>query len=107
MTDVTEIPHLEKAILKHEAVAVIFTRENSPDSIDLLPRIRRLFRRFSAIPVYHVDMDRHPTAASEFLVYEVPTVMVYYRGTPSVKHVGGVYLPELRAEMERLSRQMG
>jgi thioredoxin-like negative regulator of GroEL len=106
MIDVTEVSHLENAIQNNDAVAVMFTRSDSPESTDLIPRVRRLFRRFDSIPVYHVDIGRHPTAASEFLVYGVPTIMVYYRGTPAVKHVGDFYLPELRSEMEKLQNKL-
>ncbi|MFP4068290.1 MAG: thioredoxin family protein [Spirochaetaceae bacterium] len=103
MTEIERVSDLEEAIHVHEAVAVLFTRDDSPESVDLKPRVRRLLRRFPNIRLYHVGVDRHPTAASEFLVYEVPTIIVYYRGKPFLKHVGGFYLPDLREELGRFA----
>jgi hypothetical protein len=106
MRDIRQVADLEDAISKHEAIAVLFTRADSPESVDLAPRVRRLLRRFPQLPGYHVSVDRHPTAASEFLVYDVPTIIIYYRGTPAIKHVGDFYLPDLRAELENFSSKL-
>jgi hypothetical protein len=106
MHDIRQVSDLEDAIAKHEAMAVLFTREDSPESLDLVPRVRRLLRRFPQVPGYHVSVNRHPTAASEFLVYEVPTIIIYYRGTPAIKHVGDFYLPDLRAELKNFTAKL-
>lgn len=102
MTEIERVSELEHAIETHPAVAVIFTRPDSPDSEDLLTRFRRLLRRFPAIPGYHVDIERHPTAAREFLIYDTPTVMVYKQGSPAAKHVGGFHLSDVRSDLENV-----
>jgi thioredoxin-like negative regulator of GroEL len=106
MREVRQLSQLIDAIYSTKAVAVLFTREDSADSMDLAPRVRRLFRRVPGIPLYHVSIDEHPTAANEFLVYKVPTLTVYYNGTPSLKRVGGFHLPDLRADLEEFAARM-
>ncbi|MFW6368421.1 MAG: hypothetical protein ACOCZ9_01675 [Spirochaetota bacterium] len=68
MTKIQRVSELEQAISTREALAVLFTRQDSSESVDLYPRVRRLLRRFPCVPGYHVDVDRHPTSAGEFLV---------------------------------------
>ena len=106
MTEIQQVSELEQAISTKQALAILFTRQDSRESVDLAPRVRRLLRRFPSVPGYHVRMERHPTAAGEFLVYEVPTIIVYYRGTPAFKHVGGFYLPDLRAELQEFTARL-
>ena len=106
MKEVRQLSQLIDTIYSTKAVAVLFTREDSPDSVDLTPRVRRLFRRFPGIPLYHVSLDDHPTAANEFLVYKVPTLTVYFNGTPSLKRVGGFHLPDLRTDLEEFVARM-
>ena len=103
MTEIEHISQLEQAIDSHKAVAVVFTRPDSPDSADLFSRVKRLLRRFPKIPGYHVDVERHPTAAREFLIYDVPTVMVYHRSNPAAKHVGGFHLEDVRSDLENIN----
>jgi hypothetical protein len=106
MTEIRQVADLEEAIRSHEALGVLFTRPDSPASQDLAPRVRRLFRRFPAIPDYHVDVAKHPTASSEFLVYKVPTIIIYHNGSPAIKHVGGFHLPDLRTELEHFAARL-
>ncbi|MFO8063980.1 MAG: thioredoxin family protein [Spirochaetota bacterium] len=106
MTEIERISQLEQAIESHKAVAVMFTRPDSPDSADLFSRVKRLLRRFPTIPGYHVDVEQHPTAAREFLIYDVPTVMVYAHGSPAAKHVGGFHLQDVRKDLENISAQL-
>ena len=106
MTDIDQVSQLEQAIYQHEALAVLFTRDDSAQSRDLFPRVRRLMRRFPQLPAYHVSIDRHPSAASEFLVYEVPTIIIYYHGTPAIKHVADFHLPDLRTELEQFTARL-
>ena len=90
---------LEELIHTGRPVFVFFFREESLDCRLLAKKLARLLKKYPEVASYAVDLDKHPTAAGEFLAYTVPTVSIYVNGKPMLKRSDDITLPELDAKL--------
>jgi thioredoxin-like negative regulator of GroEL len=94
---------VEEAVLQHEVLLLYATRRDCPECRQLDRRMQRLSRRYPSVKAFHIDLDSMPYAASRYLIYEVPTALLYYRGKPTVKRVGVLDIRELSELISELN----
>ncbi|GAB4224284.1 MAG: hypothetical protein Kow009_15990 [Spirochaetales bacterium] len=94
---------LEDEIHSHRPVLAFFYREESELCRVLYKRVARVARKYSGVSSFVVDLERHPTAAGEFLAYSVPTLILFYRGKPVYMRREDIDLPELEQRLQQLS----
>jgi len=94
---------LEEEIHSHKPVLAYFYREESELCRILYKKIARVARKYSRVSSYVVDLERHPTAAGEFLAYSVPTLILFLRGKPVYMRREDIDLPELEQRLSQLS----
>ncbi|MFQ3620036.1 MAG: thioredoxin family protein [Spirochaetales bacterium] len=94
---------LEEEIHSFKPVLAFFYREESELCRILYKKVARLARKYRQISSYVVDLERHPTAAGEFLAYSVPTLILFYRGKPVYMRREDIDLPELEIRLQQLS----
>lgn len=98
---------VEDGVLENNILLLYFTRDDCPECRQLDRRVQRLSRRFPQMRSYHLNLDKMPYAASRYLVYEVPSALLYYRGKPTVKRVGVLDLQELSELISQLHERAG
>ncbi len=94
---------LEEEIHSHKPVLAFFYREESELCRVLFKKVARVARKYNRVSSYVVDLERHPTAAGEFLAYSVPTLILFYRGKPIYMRREDIDLPELETRLQQLS----
>jgi thioredoxin-like negative regulator of GroEL len=94
---------LEEEIHSHKPVLAYFYREESELCRILYKKIARVARKYSRVSSYVVDLERHPTAAGEFLAYSIPTLILFYRGKPVYMRREDIDLGELEQRLAQLS----
>jgi thioredoxin-like negative regulator of GroEL len=102
MIEAESVRQVEDAALNTTYMLLFFVRNNDATCDYLERRIRRLVRRYPEMEGYRMNLDTMPYGASRYLVYTVPTVLLYYRGKPAVKRVGMVDIQQLRADISQL-----
>jgi thioredoxin-like negative regulator of GroEL len=102
-----ETPHdISDLIRENPVVIALFGRGNCPECEYVYKRLERFVARRSEYVVRYVDLDRHPTLASMHVVHELPTTIVHVYGSQISKQVGGIDLPKLRRDVDRVLEQM-
>ncbi len=94
---------LEEEIHSFKPVLAFFYREESELCRVLYKKVARVARKYRRIRSYVVDLEKHPTAAGEFLAYSVPTLILFYRGKPIYMRRDDIDLPELEQRLQQLS----
>ncbi|MBP7494114.1 MAG: thioredoxin family protein [Spirochaetales bacterium] len=94
---------LEEEIHSLKPVMVFFYREESDICNILYKKVARLSRKYRGVASYVVDLERHPTAAGEFLAYSVPTLILFFQGKPVYKRSEDIDIPELEQRLQQLS----
>jgi|GEM_PF-4284754 len=97
---VHSVREMEQAVLRADILAICFTRRNDAPSETALRRMERLGLKYPEIAWFHIDLDLLPAAASRYLVFNVPAILVYFRGKPAVKHQGYIDVPRLTQALE-------
>jgi thioredoxin-like negative regulator of GroEL len=68
----------------------------------LLPKVKNLLAELPEISPVYVDVDAVREAAGQFLVYAVPTIIVFGEGRELLRKSRFVGIAELRNELTRL-----
>lgn len=103
-----QTPHdISDLIREHPVVIALFGRRDCPECEYVYKRLERFVARRSEFIVRYVDLDTHPTLAGMHAVYELPTTVIHVYGTQISKQVGGIDLPKLRHDVDRVLEQAG
>jgi putative NIF3 family GTP cyclohydrolase 1 type 2 len=102
MIEAQSVREVEDAVLSYEYLMLFFSRQHSAEATQLARRIRRLGKRYPNMATYHIDLDAHPTASSRYLIYHVPTVLLYAHGKPRIKRIGVVDINELNEQIVQI-----
>ncbi len=103
MKHVEYIVDLEERIHSGDPIFIFFYREDSEPCRRLAKSLVRLTRKYPAVDSYVVDLEKHPTAAGQFLAYTVPTVVMYYRSRPVFKRSDDILMPEIEQRLAQAS----
>ncbi|GEM_PF-1458110 len=103
MRHVEYIADLEERIHAGGPVLIFFYREDSAPCRRLAKSLARLARKYPAVESFVVDLEKHPTAAGQFLAYTVPTLTLYYRARPVFKRTDDILLPEVERRLVEAS----
>lgn len=98
-----QTPHdISNLLREHPVVIALFGRRDCPECDYVYGRLERFVARRSEYVVRYVDLDVHPTLASMHVVHELPTTIIHVYGTQISKQVGGIDLPKMRRDIERV-----
>ena len=89
MHDVEFLEELEASVDAGRTTLILFTRTTTEGRERLIRGADRLLRRNPAVDSFHVDLDKHPTAAGRFTIYATPSYVVYHRRRMVGKVEGG------------------
>ncbi len=90
---------LEDTIRTGRPVFAFFFREESVQCRMIANKLARLLKKHPEVSAFAVDLEKHPTAAGEFLAYTVPTVSIFVGGKPVLKRSEDIILPEIDAKL--------
>jgi thioredoxin-like negative regulator of GroEL len=103
MKHVEYLSDLEEEIHRMGPVFVFFYREESASCRMLGKRLLRITRKYPRVASFVVDLDKHPSAAGQFLSYTVPTVSLYLRARPVFKRSDEIILGEVEKKLAEAS----
>ncbi len=79
MTQISTKNDLEKCINSKEAVLIYFSSKNCSVCKSLKPKVKEeLCKNFPKIKLFEVKIDLHKEIASSFLVFSIPTILVFF-----------------------------
>ena len=103
MKHIEYLADLEEEIHRMGPVFIFFYREESAACRMLGKRLLRITRRYPKVASFVVDLDKHPSAAGQFLSYSVPTVSLYLRARPVFMRSEEIVLSEIDGKLAEVS----
>ena len=100
METVSSVRDMENAVLSNTWACIVFTRGNSAVGHAAVRRISLMLRKFTDVPGFTLDLDNDPTGAGRYLIFETPSVLVYYNGKPIIREIGSVTPARVFAAMQ-------
>ncbi len=105
MTQIHSVRDMENMVLKHNWICIFFLRGNCPACVEELPRVRRMLKRFSDVVGCTFNIDDDPAAAGRYLVFDTPSLLVYFKGNPVARQTGGVSVSEIYNALLKMHQQ--
>ncbi|GAB4329424.1 MAG: thioredoxin family protein [Calditrichia bacterium] len=69
----------------------------------LLPKVKDLLKDYPQIDFLYVDTQQEPEVSGQYLVFAVPTIILFYEGREAKRFSRHFSLQELSEFLERLS----
>ena len=69
----------------------------------LLPKVKRLVAEYPEFTFVYVDTEQHPYLAGQYMVFAVPTLILFAEGREWKRFSRFIGLAELEAELEQLN----
>jgi hypothetical protein len=92
----------EKIHEQNAAVFVFFYRESHRLDLKFVRPILRLGKKYPGIKGFLVDLDVHPTAASQHIAYTPPAVALYYNGHLVFMKNEPLVIPEIDVQLKKI-----
>lgn len=88
--------------LKDKEFSFIYlSREECSVCHALLPKIKKLASDYPKGEFTHIDLDDHPLAAGEFMVFSIPALLVYSGGKELYRGARFFNMKELKERLDR------
>ena len=99
---INDIEQLKNALEKGGPVLIYFSGESCSVCQSLKPKIATAIAdNFSRFEIYQVQADCHREIASQFMVFSIPTILVYFDNKEFFRHGGNMSVATLLEQIER------
>lgn len=102
MMRATSLREIKDRIDNDEIVLLYISRRHCSVCHALLPQIERLLRDFPAIKAVYADADDLPDIAGAFLVFTVPTILVFLHGKEMIRKSRFIPVERFRHDLEKV-----
>jgi len=102
MKETIAVEQIHNMMQENEIVLVDFSSDGCPPCDALRPVLQKLLieERFKDIKFVEINLTKHPELAEEFMVFGVPTLMIFKMGKEYRKKVGYVTKKKLAKFLE-------
>jgi len=102
MENIENLEHLNQQREKHLCYINYFSTPQCNVCKVLLPKVEKLIGQYSEVKANYVNTEAHPDAAGQFLVFAVPTLIVYYEGREVARFSRHFGVHQLQQTLDRM-----
>jgi thioredoxin 1 len=70
----------------------------------LLPKVKDMIAGYAGVDFLYIDINRNPLLRGQYLVFSVPTLVLFEQGRETKRFSRYFSLEELKTEVERINR---
>ncbi len=96
------LAEVQQEINKKPIVVTYFSHDECNVCKVLKPQVRELVGQYEDMHFVYVNTKENPEASGQFMVFAVPTVIIFFEGREAKRFSRHLSLQELRAFLERM-----
>lgn len=106
MIQLTALSEVERFINDHQLSFIYISRKNCGVCEALLPRLKQMLTQFPRIQFSYVDADEVVEIAGRFLIFAVPTLLLFVDGKELVRESRFVRMQVLQEKVSKIDRMV-
>ncbi|WKV09652.1 thioredoxin family protein [Thermoanaerobacterium sp. CMT5567-10] len=104
MQKLNKIDDIKKLISNKKIVLLYFSTNDCGICTTLLPKIEKMLLNYTEISSAHVSMDELPAASGEFMIFTVPTVLLFMEGKEVIREARFISIDMLEEKIQKYYR---
>jgi len=102
MNNIVSLEEFNQILVDNDAVLVYFSHEQCNVCKVLKPKVAKLLEEnFPLMKMYYSDTVVYPEVSSQFSIFAVPTILVFFAGKESFRRSRNIGISELQELIER------
>lgn len=97
---------MENAVLGNTWACIVFTRGQNAACDAAVRRTALMLRKFTDVPGFVFDIALEPSAAGRYLIFETPSVLVYFNGKPVIREIGTVSPNQVFSAIQQIHQDL-
>lgn len=106
MREFRELKEVEEETRSSAPTLILFTAPWCKPCEEMYRELSKMAGVVTEVKIYVIDLSKHPEAALKYSVINVPTLIIFKDGKPTIRKVGFIKSEELQSLILRITGDM-